>query len=154
MATQARTWSLDASLAASSPHAVERARDVAVLDLAAVVDRLAVLQRAEDAGAVEVLEAEPDGIHQVVAGGARRIDRVLGEALARGQRRAQLGRLDHEIRGRRRQLHAQQLLAHELAAMDRRGLVGLGEQAEQPALRQHARAVRAVERRLHERAAA
>ena len=129
--------------------------DVAVLDLTAVVDRLAVLQRAEGAGAVEVLEAEADRIHQVVAGGARGIDRVLGEALARGQRRAQLGRLDHEVR------RAAAAAACTAAARARTCRGGPARSdwpwragsSSPPCASTPARCV-PVERRLHERAAA
>src|SRR5262249_52158780 len=55
----------------------DRAGDIGVLDLARVVDRLPALGGAEEARAVELLEAEADRIHQAVARVARRIGVVL-----------------------------------------------------------------------------
>src|SRR5690606_31449792 len=63
-------------------HAVELALGGRADDLAGGVDRLAGLAGAPAPDAVEVLEAEPDRVHERVAAGALRIDRVLLEALA------------------------------------------------------------------------
>ena len=72
-------------------RAVERPGDVGAEDLAGRVDGLAVFRVAELAGAVEVLEAEADGVDQLVAAAARVVGRVLREPLARGQRRLSSG---------------------------------------------------------------
>ena len=114
-----------ASLRPSSSDAVEVPRDdrVGLLDAPLASTGWPFSHGAEHARAVEVLEAKPDRIHQAVAGRAGVVGGMLREALARGQRRAEIRRLDLNSGGRRRQLLAEQLLAHELAAMDGRGLV-------------------------------
>jgi hypothetical protein len=69
---------------------------------------------------IEALEAEPDRIDEPMAARAglhRRVGRV---ALAGGERRIDRRRLHHQARGRRRQRLAEEALAHQLAAVDRR----------------------------------
>ncbi len=75
VATHARTSSLLASFAASSAGAVEGAAQTGVVgaeDFAGDIERLAVVFFAVLPDGVEVLEREPDRIHEFVTTGAAR----------------------------------------------------------------------------------
>ncbi len=108
-------------------HADEAAvAAVAAADLAGVVDGPPALGGAGPADAVELLEAEADRIHQRVAAAAGDQLAVRGVALAGGQRRIERRRLRVHAGRRRGQRLAQEALAHQLAAVDRRRRVGAG----------------------------
>ena len=83
-------------------HAVERAIDVGVDELAGGVDGLTAIHVAPPSDTVEVFESEPDRIHQAVTTRARGAGAVRGEPFARGKRRIEVGRLGVDVRRWRR----------------------------------------------------
>jgi len=91
------------------------------VDLRAHVERQAAIGLAVTTGAVEVLEAQTERIHHVVAACAGGFLAVLREALAHGHevvvgRRWELG---IDVFGRRRYLGTAQALLHVVAALGR-----------------------------------
>ena len=86
-------------------------------------------------------------IEQLVAGGAFRPHPVLGRPLAGAGGRRQLGLDVGGVGRRRRDGRAQQRLAHQLAAQDVGGLVGVGLRGQQAALGQQTGAL--ILRKVH-----
>src|SRR5207244_13227006 len=76
------------------------------------------------ADGVEILEAEADRVHQAMAGGAGGIQGVGGHALAARERLVfgEVGQSGVEVRRRRRDVLAQQLLTDENSARGGRGI--------------------------------
>src|SRR5262249_31316418 len=107
-------------------------------ELSAGVDRGALIHVAPQADRIIVLEAEADRVHELMARGAERIFRVLPEPLAGGDAGLHLRRLDLDVVRRGRHGLAQEPLADELPAVDRRRLVRLGQDREQAWLREQA----------------
>ena len=128
---------------ASSTTPSNGAVDVAADELAGRVDRLAVLLGAEAADGVVVLEAEADAGPSAVAAACR-----PGPPSAAAKRSRAVesgsgsGAVIIDVRRRRRHRVAEELLAHQLAAVHRRGLVGVRVDGEQAAEGQDAGALR------------
>src|SRR5262249_40175233 len=114
--------------------------ELRAVQLAAGVDRDAVLLLPIRAGAVEVLEAQTDRRHEAVAPLARRVRAVARQSLANstGLRVLDLAEVDVGRRiGHRLTEHE---LAKRLAAQRRRAAAGMRERREEAQMRQDARA--------------
>ena len=124
----------------------ERLPAAVELDRAGGIDRAAVVGGPVLADAVEVLEGEPNLVHDLVAGARAGVRVVLFEPLPGGPaRRGRLGR--RHQRRRRRQLTTQQTFVDPPAALGRMRAVGRAGHGQKARPGQQARPLPGVQRR-------
>src|SRR5690606_25346714 len=94
---------------------------------------------------IEVLETEPNGIHQLMALRADGVGAVLGKTLASRAGSASLRRSVVHVRRWRIDGLAQYIFADDHAAMNRRRLVAVGVPSQKGRLSENAGALRGIE---------